>query len=109
MIRLFTTGLAGACTCLGFTFGCFAETQTAKVEPAARQFAYFRSDGGVARSDCGLLPQDFSEPGALLWKVGLDSGQSTPVLCNGKVFLTTYRSETKELATVALDSAKGGA
>ena len=34
-------------------------------------------------------------------------GQSSPLVCKGVIFLTTYRAEAKELATVALDAAKG--
>ena len=39
----------------------------------------------------------------LRWRVPLDPGRSTPILHGGKVLLTTYRAESKELATVALD------
>jgi len=68
---------------------------------------YFRSDFGVADRSVGSLPDELDKPGALLWRVPLEPGQSSPILYNGTVFLTTYRSETKELATVALDCATG--
>src|SRR5437016_4955533 len=68
---------------------------------------YFRSDEGVAGSAAGALPDRLDSPGALGWRVSLDTGHSTPILSNGKVFLTTYRAESKELATVALDEKTG--
>ncbi|MGA2866605.1 MAG: PQQ-binding-like beta-propeller repeat protein [Verrucomicrobiota bacterium] len=68
---------------------------------------YFRSDLGVAEPASGPLPANLEEPGALLWRAPLAPGQSSPIVCNGRVFLTTFRSESKELATVALDSVKG--
>jgi outer membrane protein assembly factor BamB len=37
----------------------------------------------------------------------MDSGHSTPVLRAGKIFLTTYRPDSKELAVVALDEKTG--
>ena len=62
---------------------------------------YFRSDGGVARA-AGRLPEKFD---ASVWKTELGSGHSTPVISNGKVFLTCYASN--ELATVALEEKTG--
>jgi outer membrane protein assembly factor BamB len=67
---------------------------------------YFRSDLGVA-STSGPLPSDLNAPETLRWRVAVDSGQSTPLVCAGKIFLTTYRAETGELATLALDEATG--
>src|SRR5262245_4458323 len=67
---------------------------------------YFRSDGGIA-SNSGPLPDDLNPPEALRWRVEVDSGHSTPVIVNGKIFLTTYNEAVPELATVALDEATG--
>ncbi len=73
---------------------------------ATESFAYFRSDRGL-ETGSGPLPENLEAPAALRWRVELDSGHSTPILQNGRIFLTTYRPETKELATVALDQATG--
>ena len=54
-----------------------------------------------------VLPDHLEEPKALRWRVPLDSGHSTPIRCGNKLFLTTYRSDAKELATVALDEGTG--
>jgi outer membrane protein assembly factor BamB len=64
--------------------------------------AYFRSEGGVT-AGTGTLPDQFDSPETLRWRVALDAGHSTPLLRNGKIFLTTSRAEAQELATVALD------
>ena len=68
---------------------------------------YFRSDFGVAGPSAKPLPANLEAPGALRWRVSMDSGQSTPVVSNGKILLTTYQRESKELATVALDANTG--
>src|SRR3974390_628043 len=66
---------------------------------ATAEPAYFRCDAGLARS-AGSLPGSCEAPEALRWRVPLDPGRSTPILHEGKVFLTTYRTGSKELATV---------
>jgi len=68
---------------------------------------YFRSDGGVAGPAAGRLPDHFDAPGVLRWRTPLDSGHSTPVRCDGKIVLTTYRAAGEELATVAIDETTG--
>jgi outer membrane protein assembly factor BamB len=68
---------------------------------------YFRSDVGIAHSAQGHLPGDFDLPGVQRWRVAMDPGHSTPVLCGGKLILTTYRAVEKQLATVALDAQTG--
>lgn len=73
---------------------------------SAPRLQYFRADGGVARSP-GALPDDLSLTEALLWRIPLDEGHSTPILEGGKILLTTYRVDSKELATVALDRSNG--
>ena len=67
---------------------------------------YFRSDGGVTRST-QPLPENLDAAEALRWRVPLDSGHSTPILHAGRIYCTTWRAESKELATVALDQATG--
>ena len=67
---------------------------------------YFRSDAGVARSSASL-PDNLDAPDALSWRTPLDPGHSTPILNAGKIFLTTFRPDSKQLATVALDEKTG--
>src|SRR5947207_3443926 len=68
--------------------------------------SYFRSDAGVLQS-AGSLPENFDAPEALRWRVALEAGHSSPILNSGKIFLTTWRPEAKELATLALDQEDG--
>jgi outer membrane protein assembly factor BamB len=69
--------------------------------------SYFRSDAGVAGPAAGPLPDHFDAPGALRWRVPIDSGHSTPVLVGDKIVLTTYRAAAEELATAALSQETG--
>ena len=69
--------------------------------------SYFRSGNGVADSTAGPLPDRFDSPDCLRWRSALESGHSTPVLAGGKVFLTGFRSGSKELVTMAVDEATG--
>ena len=82
-----------------------ALTAPASAAPAAGA-EYFRSDAGIA-SSAGSLPESFEAPEALRWRVPLDAGHSTPILHSGKIFLTSWREESKELATLALDEGTG--
>lgn len=103
---------SSARVCFGFTSLAAltlssAYAQATKTDPGTPQVSYFRSDLGVADSECGPLPDDFGRPGALLWKVAMDPGQSTPLLYGNGLFVTTYQRDSRELATVALDSETG--
>jgi outer membrane protein assembly factor BamB len=72
----------------------------------AEEIQYFRADSGLGRSS-GQLPDDFNVPESQTWRVPLDGGHSTPIIEGGKIFVTTYRAGSKELATVALDQSSG--
>src|SRR3954466_5596731 len=67
---------------------------------------YFRYDKGRGASP-GNLPEFLGNPEALLWRTPVDGGHSTPIVAGGRIFLTTYRSQSRELATVALSEANG--
>ena len=68
--------------------------------------SYFRRDHGVAQGQFSL-PSDFSRDAKQLWRVALPPGHSTPCVCGDSIYLTTYRAEEKELATVAIDRLSG--
>src|ERR1041385_6283877 len=84
----------------------FAATPLTPGALAAAETKYFRSDAGIADSTAAL-PNDFGPSANMVWRQKLDSGHSTPLLHSGKIFLTTYRPTSKELASVALDEATG--
>ena len=90
---------------LHFMLGA-AACAAAAIDPPATEANYFRSDGGVSRST-NSLPDNLEAPGVQRWRVPLDAGHSTPILHDGKIFLTTYHPESNELATVALDEQTG--
>ncbi|MBM3839978.1 MAG: hypothetical protein FJ398_18815 [Verrucomicrobia bacterium] len=95
---------------LSLSLCCWAMAATAA--PAANSpeasSRFFRSDAGKNfGAKAGPLPDRLDAPGALRWRLPVDSGHSTPVLCAGKIILTTYRDAEKELATVALDQETG--
>jgi outer membrane protein assembly factor BamB len=68
---------------------------------------FFRSDAGIAGTNTRSLPDKFDAPTKLRWRTPVDSGQSTPIVAQGRIFLTTYHKEDRELATVALDQQSG--
>lgn len=74
---------------------------------AASEPTFFRSQLGVASSTAGALPERLDAPEALRWRVPLEAGHSTPVLCGGRIFLTEYRAGSRELVTLALDEETG--
>jgi hypothetical protein len=90
---------------LAFAIG-FAISELPITSAAGAEFAYFRSNTGV-QAGAAALPGNLDAPEVLRWRVPLDSGHSTPILHGSKIFLTTYRADSKELAAVALDEATG--
>jgi outer membrane protein assembly factor BamB len=80
---------------------------TAAVFTSENNLDYFRRDGGVALLKAGSLPERLNSPDVLRWRTPLDSGHSSPIACNGRIFLTTYNAAAKELATVALAADSG--
>jgi outer membrane protein assembly factor BamB len=86
---------------------CFFISGGAAVLAAEDNLNYFRRDGGVDLLEAGSLPERLDSPDVLQWRIPLDSGHSTPVACNGRIFLTTYNTSTAELATLALASDTG--
>lgn len=68
---------------------------------------FFRSDRGLTKEKSIRLPDDLANPGTIVWRVPLGPGHATPCVWRERVFLTTYRADPPELATVALDRATG--
>jgi outer membrane protein assembly factor BamB len=85
---------------------CLLVRPAHELEAADNLLSYFRSDAGL-QTGTGPLPDRLDSAEALVWRSSLDSGHSTPVIRAGKIFLTTYRPESKELALVALDQKTG--
>jgi len=69
------------------------------------QSVYFRSDQGVS-AGAATLPSTFHDS-EQLWRTPLPPGNSTPCLSGGRLYLTTWDAEAKELATVSIDARTG--
>jgi len=87
--------------CLFIAIACLVSSRG-----LAQEISYFRHDHGVAKGT-QALPNDFKQDAKQLWRTPLDKGHSTPCVCGNSIFLTTFRAEEKELATVAIDRATG--
>jgi outer membrane protein assembly factor BamB len=85
---------------------CAASGIILAADATEQRLQYFRSELGVAPI-AGPLPDRFDAPGTRLWRTELDSGQSTPIISGGKIFLTSYNTDHRELATVALNQETG--
>ena len=72
----------------------------------SQEVSYFRHDHGIARGS-PELPADFEKGAKQLWRTPVDKGHSTPCVCGDSIFLTTFRAEEKELATIAIDRVSG--
>ena len=71
------------------------------VTTAEKRLIYFRSDGGVTGTGSGPIPDQLDSPGTLRWRTPLDSGHSSPIVCENRIFLTTFNAAKEELATCA--------
>jgi len=86
---------------------CFIVLSGAAFLAAEDNLFYFRRDGGVAGIEADSLPERLDSPDALRWRTPIDSGHSSPAACKGRLFLTTYNTAAKELATLALAADTG--
>ena len=80
----------------------FLNSGTLQADPDS----YFRQQSGIA-ADKQPLPDEFETREQLLWKQELQPGHSTPCVYGNSIFLTTYDTDKKQLATVALDRTTG--
>jgi len=68
---------------------------------------YFRSNGGISPAGSGTVPEKLDSSDALSWRIPLDSGHSSPIAYNGRIFLTTFNRSKSQLATLAVDAGTG--
>ena len=66
----------------------------------------FRGPNSTGIGD-GKPPVEFGSEKNLLWKAGVGSGLSSPVIAKGRVFLTEFDRATNQLATLCLDQRTG--
>ena len=71
-----------------------------------QEWSRFRGPNGSGVSDTGTaLPVQFGPDQNLLWRHPVGSGHSSPVLCDGRIFLTSNTEESFEV--LCLDSNNG--
>ena len=68
----------------------------------------FRGPNGQGITKAGHIPIHFGPDRNVHWKIPLPPGQSSPVIWNGRIFLTAYGpTNEKALTTLALDGQSG--
>jgi len=92
-------------------FGMFAALVVMILCPKSRAeetWSQFRGPNasGVAASEA-RPPIEFGGDKNLLWRAELGSGHSSPSVWGGRVFVTTYDKEAKQIAVVCLDRSNG--
>lgn len=73
--------------------------------PASAAWDRFRGPNGTGVAEAGALPTTFGAKQNLVWRVDLPPGHSSPVVNDGRLFLTAVESE--HLYTYCLDPASG--
>lgn len=89
------------------TFAALAAQQAP--EPRTSDWPDFRGPGGQGHAAGSGLPLEWSESRNVAWKTAVPgSGWSTPIVANGRVWITTAWSERDtSLRAIALDAATG--
>jgi len=72
----------------------------------AAEWPQFRGPNSSGVGD-GKPPVEFSPSQNVLWKTAVGPGLSSPVVANGRIFLTEFDRATKQLATLCLDQRTG--
>ncbi len=71
----------------------------------AADWTRFRGPEGSGVAETGPLPAVFDESHNLQWKTLLPAGHSSPVISNGRIFLTAFEKDV--LLTICLDEKSG--
>ena len=69
------------------------------------QWDRFRGPNGTGVSETGALPSTFGSKQNLVWRVELPPGHSSPIVNNGRIYLTGVENE--RLYTFCLDPETG--
>lgn len=72
---------------------------------ASGQWDRFRGPNGTGVSDSGELPSEFGPQRNVLWRVEMPPGHSSPIVSNGRVYLTAVENDL--LYTLCLDANSG--
>ena len=69
------------------------------------EWSRFRGPNGTGVAETGSLPLDFGPTRNVVWKTELPPGHSSPILTDGRIFLTAFEGE--ELFTYSLSRTTG--
>jgi outer membrane protein assembly factor BamB len=72
----------------------------------AAEWPQFRGPNSSGIGD-GKPPVEFGPSKNVLWKTPVGAGLSSPIISNGRVFLTQFDRVTKQLATLCIDQRTG--
>lgn len=77
-------------------------------EAVSGNWDQFRGHDGQGVAERGGIPTDFGPDRNVLWRTALPPGKSSPVIWNGRVFLTAYTpADRKTLMTLGIDRRSG--
>ncbi|MGB2809315.1 MAG: PQQ-binding-like beta-propeller repeat protein, partial [Sedimentisphaerales bacterium] len=81
---------------------------TANGEQGKVNWNQFRGPNGQGVAKVDRIPVHFGPESNILWKTAIGAGKSSPVIWNGRIFLTAKESaDGKELVTLAIDREDG--
>jgi len=91
---------------------CWSIPAAAQADRSAAQadaWTRFRGENGTGVSSTTGLPSEFGPTSAVVWKVPLPPGHSSPVLTSTRVFVTAHTAdkEAYALSVIALDRQSG--
>ena len=82
-------------------------TGSVVAQPSERWPRFRGATGDGVAQTAKDLPTRFGPRANVVWSVDLDPGLSSPIVWDDRVFITTYRPDRKELATIGIDRRDG--
>src|SRR5258708_7619512 len=73
---------------------------------SAADWPQFRGPNSTGIGE-GKPPVEFGPGKNVLWKTAIGSGLSSPVIAKGRIVLTEFNRDTKQLATLCIDQRTG--
>lgn len=99
--NLRTRGIVYAAAVLSFSL-------IAQGEEKAADWVRFRGPNGQGTAEADRIPLHFGPDTNVLWKTAVPPGKSSPVIWDGRIFLTAYDPTNKRtLVTLAVDREHG--
>jgi outer membrane protein assembly factor BamB len=77
------------------------------VPSACPEWPQYRGPGGTGVSESAKPPVEFGPSSALLWKIPVATGHSSPCIQGDRIYITGYNKESSKLFVAAFDRHKG--